>query len=159
MSDDNDNEILAQVAKERAIDKIYTTKAGKLSVGQHLKRATIAQHFKRILHIQTLMTGRKNVNDLSFLKKTQKVIKFIEDRYSKNNSRQAQLLSIGSVLKEMAGYEAAYAIYHAYTARLALKITRELLLQQQTPEEYYTFNKISDIIYNNNLSGIRYGPT
>lgn len=147
MSEDNDNEILALVAKERAIDKIYTAKAAKLSVGQHLKRATIAQHFKRILHIQTLMIGRRDVNDLSFLKKAQKVIIFIEDKYSKDNSRQAQLLSIGSIVKEMEGYETAYATYHAYTVRLALKITKKLLLQQQTPEEYYTFNKISDIIY------------
>lgn len=146
MIEDNTNSLLAKAATGLAVDAIYAAKASKLTAGQHLKRATIAQHFKRILHLQTLMTGRKNVNDLSYLKKAQKVIRFIEDRYSKDNSRQAYLLSIGSILKEMEGYDIAYHIYHAHSARLALKITKKLLLQQQTPEEYYTFNKIRSII-------------
>ena len=147
MDNDNDNDILAAAAKERAIDAIFSIKAGKLSVGQHLKRATIAQHFKRILYIQLLMTGRKNVDDLSFLKKAQKVIRFIENRYTKDRSRQAYLLSVGSVLKELTGYESAYHIYHSYTARLALKITAQLLQQKQTFSEFEIFNKISSIIY------------
>lgn len=150
MSDDNDNEILAQAAKERAIDKIYAAKAGKLTANQHLKRATIAQHFKRILYIQLLMTDRKDVNDLSYLKKPQKVIRFIEDRYTKDRSRQSYLLSITSIVKEMEGYDIAYHIYHAHSARLALKITAQLLQQKQTFSEFEIFNKISSIIYSNN---------
>jgi len=146
-SDESDLIILAEAAKGRAIDAIYVAKAAKLTANQHLKRATIAQHFKRILYIQLLMTGRKDVNDLSYLKKPQKVIKYIEGRYSKDNSRQAYLLSITSITKEMEGYDIAYHIYHAHSARLALKITAELLQQKQTPKEYYTFNKIRSIIY------------
>lgn len=143
---DNDNDILADAARERFIDKIYAAKVAKLTTNQHIKRSTIATHLKRILHLQLLITGRKNVDDLSFLKKAQKVILFIEGHYSKDNSRQAYLLSIGSVLKEMTEYNIAYHIYHAHSARLALKITAQLLQQKQSFSEFEIFNKIRSII-------------
>jgi hypothetical protein len=148
--------------ESKEIDKIYRRKLDKLKDNHHLKRATIAQHFKRILFIQTVMTGRRNVKDLSFLKDAPSVIKFVESRYSKDNSLQAQLLSIESVVKEMDGYTEAYNIYHDYTKRLAAKITFDLLQQNQSDEEKINFDNISSVIYNQGqrpipLSGVYYG--
>jgi hypothetical protein len=95
------------------IEQIYNSKKAileALPIPKIVTKSTVIQQFAKIQNM-ALKMGVADCTDLAFLKKTKKIVDYVNSNYNTPNSQNAQFQAISSILGALPEYKKQYTYY------------------------------------------------
>jgi len=123
------------------MDKKYLTKKG---IGD-IDNKTLVQYTKKIKNIFQDMKGKTWTGQLQFLKKPNKVIEYLENKYSNQNTLKAYYTGIVGILNRLNGFEKSLKLYQKQMMKHlkeSNKIQSENKLSEKEEKNYMKWKDI-----------------
>ena len=138
--------------KDELIDKVYTKQQVNSDGTRGASMASLNQYIQKISKLYSDMSGKIYWDcDFDFIRNTDKVVKFVNKKYTKKTSRNMLFISISKILKYLDNFEKEYKFYSNLSTDVGKEIKEkngENKVDAEDKENWVSQNEISELYKN-----------